>query len=111
MQRICEYYGSVEALKKYYQNFLEWDGSLNEGLKGPEVMFYFTNRDAFDGGDRQPFGLVGSCANPRCKIQVAALAAPLGGLGQETTSSAPNKTFSTPTHSGSQGDESHEMMI
>jgi len=65
----CPYFGSVEALKKYYQNFVEWDGSLNDGVKGPDLMFYFSNRDSNDFGDPQPFGLVDTCANPECKIQ------------------------------------------
>merc|ERR1712039_734776 len=66
-------FGSVEALKKYYQNFVEWDGSLNDGVKGPDLMFYFSNRDSNDFGDPQPFGLVDTCSNPKCKIQVSSL--------------------------------------
>merc|ERR1712039_77996 len=76
LKGICPYFASVEALKKYYQMFLEWDGTLEGDLTGPEVMFYFTNRDAMDGGDAQPFGLIDKCSNPNCKIQAVESSVP-----------------------------------
>jgi hypothetical protein len=69
VKSVCPYWGSLDALKQYYQMFLEWDGSLNSGLTAPEFMFYFTNRDAYDFGDAQPFGLVDKCSDPMCKLQ------------------------------------------
>merc|ERR1711976_253720 len=54
----CPFFGSVGTLKNYYQNFLEWDGSVNEGLKGIEYVFYFTSRDVSYQGDTEQFGLV-----------------------------------------------------
>merc|ERR1712066_1086504 len=69
LKSACPYWASPDALRKYYQNFLEWDGSLNGGVKGLDYVFYFTNRDASDFGDAQPFGLVDKCSNPDCKLQ------------------------------------------
>jgi len=74
LQQNCQDFCSVTSLRKYYQNFLEWDGSLNDGLKGPDQIFYFTNRDAPDLRDFQPFGLVKQCSDSKCKIQSGAQA-------------------------------------
>merc|ERR1712039_673886 len=89
-------FGSVEALKKYYQNFVEWDGSLNDGVKGPDLMFYFSNRDSNDFGDPQPFGLVDTCSNPKCKIQASSLSPTPPPIVMPTPAPTPKSEAPTP---------------
>merc|ERR1719464_239703 len=35
---------SLDTLRRAYQNFLNWDLSVGEGMRGPEFAFYFTVR-------------------------------------------------------------------
>merc|ERR1711979_145258 len=69
MEDLCRWWCSTETLGNYYKNFLQWDGSLNDGVNPVDLMFYFTNRDVNDYGYLQAFGLVNNCFNPNCKVQ------------------------------------------
>lgn len=64
----CPQYDSIDAFRTAYENFLSWDLSLPDGLKGPEHAFYFTMRDAYNGGAHESFGLIKQCNETRCKI-------------------------------------------
>merc|ERR1712008_69436 len=44
------------------------DLSLTNNMTGPEMAFYFTMRDSNNGGDKEYFGLIGSCHDKTCKI-------------------------------------------
>jgi len=69
-------FSSASAFRANYENFLNWDMTLN-GTKGPDHVFYFTMRDAPDAdGGLEGFGLIGDelgvqklCQETKCKIQ------------------------------------------
>jgi len=66
----CKDWCSADTLRGYYQMFLQWDGTLDEGLKGVDHMFYFSNRDFQDfNKNGEAFGMVNNCSNPKCKSQ------------------------------------------
>lgn len=70
IQAFCKDWCSVDTLQGYYQMFLQWDGTLDEGLKGVDHMFYFSNRDFKDFNKAEEgFGMVTNCSNPKCKSQ------------------------------------------
>jgi len=65
----CDNFFSRFQLYSYYKNFLEWDMSLgDQGHTPPELVFYFTMRDAVNFGHAEHFGLVQDCSKPYCKV-------------------------------------------
>jgi hypothetical protein len=71
----CKNYTSLQTFAGYYEHFLKWDLTLSEAtdpedrkLKGLDRAFFFTMRDASNGGAREYFGLVGKCGDTKCKI-------------------------------------------
>jgi hypothetical protein len=58
-------YSSLENLKAYYSHFLSWDLRLPNGLKPPDLSFFFTIRDTAP----EHFGLVAKCSDDACKLQ------------------------------------------
>eukprot|EP00419_Tripos_fusus_P007827 CAMPEP_0172674536 /NCGR_PEP_ID=MMETSP1074-20121228/12786_1 /TAXON_ID=2916 /ORGANISM="Ceratium fusus, Strain PA161109" /LENGTH=382 /DNA_ID=CAMNT_0013491949 /DNA_START=156 /DNA_END=1304 /DNA_ORIENTATION=+ len=67
----CKQYDSMETFKAAYEAFMNWDLSLPGGLTGPEFAFYFTMRNAFNGGAQEHFGLIDRCEDANCKIYTA----------------------------------------
>jgi len=53
-----------------YKNFLEWDLDLHSSdpVHPPDIVFYFTMRDASNFGNPEHFGLVESCTSTSCKL-------------------------------------------
>lgn len=75
----CEHWSDLKVLEEYYRGYASWDLTLADGLEPPELAFYFTIRDSFDGGRAEHFGLCGSaptsevdlgasCANTTSKL-------------------------------------------
>lgn len=64
---ICPKFGSQGAFGDAYRNFLQWDLSVGDGVKGADHAFYYAIRDDRDKGSS--FGLMGSCKNMSCKVQ------------------------------------------
>lgn len=65
----CPEYDSMDAFRMAYEQFMAWDFSLPNGVKGPEHAFYFTMRDSYNINAKESFGLVASCSDHPCKIQ------------------------------------------
>lgn len=64
----CPQYDNLGSLRGAYEAFMAWDLSLPDGLTGPEFAFYFTMRDAYNGGAQEHFGLIDKCEDTNCKI-------------------------------------------
>lgn len=60
-----EHYSSPENMARYYERFLQWDLTLDDGYTPPDLAFYFTMRDARD----ESFGLLQDCDSTSCKLQ------------------------------------------
>lgn len=69
IQPFCPGWGSADSLKAYYKNILEWDGSVNDGLKGVDHIFYFSDHDSSEFFEAEAFGLAQNCSSNQCKIQ------------------------------------------
>lgn len=65
----CPAFSSEKVFRDYYQGFLEWDLSLAPGTLPPDMVFYFTMRDAGNGGYPEHFGLIRDCNATKCKMQ------------------------------------------
>lgn len=66
----CDDFFSNNMLYSNYKNFLEWDLNLHSSdpVHPPEIVFYFTMRDAKNFGQQEHFGLVESCTSTSCKL-------------------------------------------
>jgi hypothetical protein len=82
----CDDYTSLTTFSNYYKHFLDWDLSSKEAfglpttpedkkLVGVDKAFFFTMRNADNGGAHEYFGLMDKCGSTQCKIHKAALAA------------------------------------
>lgn len=74
---VCPDFTSLATFAGYYEHFLKWDLTLTEAktqpntLKGPDHAFFFTMRDAGNGGIVEHFGIVETCESTECKINLA----------------------------------------
>jgi len=66
----CDDFFSNHMLYSNYKNFLEWDLDLHSSdpVHPPDIVFYFTMRDASNFGNPEHFGLVESCTSTSCKL-------------------------------------------
>lgn len=66
----CDDFFSNNMLYSNYKNFLEWDLDLHSSdqVHPPDIVFYFTMRDASNFGQQEHFGLVESCTSTSCKL-------------------------------------------
>ncbi|CAK0901482.1 unnamed protein product [Prorocentrum cordatum] len=53
----------------YYEGFLAWDLRVTSEALPPDMVFYFTVRDSDNAGYEEHFGLIGRCADSRCKME------------------------------------------
>lgn len=67
----CKKYDSLETFAAAYKAFIDWDLSLPDNLTGPEFAFFFTMRNAYNGGAQEHFGLVDKCEDTQCKINIS----------------------------------------
>jgi len=83
---LCDNYTSLQTFSGYYEHFLDWDFTLKDAyglpsspedrkLVGVDKAFYFTMRNADNGGAHEYFGLINKCGETKCKIHKTALAA------------------------------------
>merc|ERR1719410_756915 len=56
--RYCKDFASKETYRKFYENYLRYDMTLDNGFVGPDHVFYFTIRDASQFGTAEHFGLM-----------------------------------------------------
>jgi len=81
---------STETFRKIYGNFLSWDFSVKDQdpksttfgqtFQGPDRAYYFTLRDSFNEGAPEYFGLIGSCSDDYCKMNLSNTPAPASDL-------------------------------
>lgn len=76
----CADFSSVKTLRRFYENFLKWDLTVN-GVRDPDFAFYFTMRDALNFGKLEHFGLIDSCNSPVCKIHSRSFSSPVALRG------------------------------
>mmetsp|Transcript_68254 Transcript_68254/g.177160 ORF Transcript_68254/g.177160 Transcript_68254/m.177160 type:complete len:429 (-) Transcript_68254:49-1335(-) len=65
----CPEWSSMESFQAYYENFLNWDLHVGEGVAPADHVFYFSPRDSDNFGFSEHFGLVDSCRTAGCKIR------------------------------------------
>lgn len=61
----CPRWAAQETLWTFYQNLMDWDMTLNDGLRDLDHMFYFTLRDVHG----ESFGMIQNCDATQCKLQ------------------------------------------
>jgi len=72
---------SRETFRKIYAHFVSWDFSVTDQAKGsttfgkkfqgPDQAYYFTLRDSNNGGAPEYFGLMNSCSDNHCKLNLS----------------------------------------
>mmetsp|Transcript_27920 Transcript_27920/g.74496 ORF Transcript_27920/g.74496 Transcript_27920/m.74496 type:complete len:108 (-) Transcript_27920:61-384(-) len=67
----CPSFSSEAMFRVYYEGFLAWDLRVTSEALPPDMVFYFTVRDSANAGYEEHFGLIGRCADSRCKMEVA----------------------------------------
>jgi len=65
--RNCTEFSTPDTMHSVYNGFLKWDMSV-QGVKAPELSFYFTMRDSANFGVKEHFGLIDSCEASHCKL-------------------------------------------
>jgi len=60
---------TLDKLATYYSNFMDWDLTVDDDIRGPDHFFYFTMRDADNFNNKEGFGLIHGCGNISCKVQ------------------------------------------
>ncbi|CAE7035816.1 unnamed protein product [Symbiodinium sp. CCMP2592] len=66
--KYCKNWAAPESLEKYYDSFLQWDGST-PGVEPPDHVFYFTIRDSLNFGNAEQFGVIEQCHMGECKLR------------------------------------------